>query len=104
MKKDIFHRIEEEAKPDFSGILSKSFELFKKVRKEAVYHVLITMAIAIPLILLIYVPLLIMVSLRGGFDGPGYHSVNDYYGNNFEPPILWIVIYCFVLFIVTFII
>lgn len=62
------------------------------------------MAIVIPLTLLIYVPLLIMISFLGGFDGPGFHSVNHYYGNNFEPPILWIIIYCFVLFIVVFII
>ena len=104
MQKDIFQRIEEAGKPDFSDILSKSFDLFKKVWEQAIYHVLITMAMVIPFIILVYVPILIMINVSGGFDGYGYHSVNDYYGNNFEPPVLWIIIYSIVVFVVVFII
>ena len=104
MQKDIFQRIEEAGKPDFSDILSKSFDLFKKVWEQAVYHVLITMAMVMPLIILMYVPLLIMMNMYGGFDSYGYESVNDYYGNINEPPVLWIIIYSIGMFIGIFII
>jgi len=104
MQKDIFQRIEEAASPDFSDILSKSFELFKKVWEQALYHVLITMAMVFPLIILMYVPLLIMMNMYGGFDSYGYQSVNDYYGNNIEPSVLWIIIYSIGLFVGIFII
>ena len=68
MGKDIFQRIERAGKPSFSDILSKSFELFKKVWKEAFYHVLITIAILIPFLIIIYVSLIYNDGLFGSIQ------------------------------------
>ncbi|PVW17197.1 hypothetical protein [Marixanthomonas spongiae] len=57
MKHVIFQKVEQANKPDFGDVLSKSFELFKKVWVEGTVHVLITFAIAIPVMILAYLPL-----------------------------------------------
>ena len=41
MENPVFQKIENANKPDFGDILSKSFELFKKVWEQALYHVLL---------------------------------------------------------------
>lgn len=104
MQKDLFQRIEEAEKPDFSDILSKSIELFKKVWEQALYHVLITMALILPMMIIVYIPLLVMMNMYGGLDGYGNHSVNDYIGHSSEPPVIFIIIYAIVMFMVIFII
>ena len=48
MKMDIFQRIENATRPDFGDILSKSFELFQKLFKEAVMHGLVSLLVLIP--------------------------------------------------------
>ena len=60
MKMDIFQRIENAARPDFGDILSKSFDLFQKLFKEAVMHGLVSLLVVIPFIIVVYVPVLPM--------------------------------------------
>lgn len=97
MGKDIFQRIETAGKPSFSDILSKSFELFKKVWKEAFYHVLITIAILIPFLIIIYVPLLTMMGYSGVYNIYGYYEP-------FELPIGLLIVYAIIFFALIFII
>ncbi|MFC7356670.1 hypothetical protein ACFQO1_03145 [Jejudonia soesokkakensis] len=76
MEHDIFQKIENAPKPNFENILSKSFDLFKLTWKECLFHGLISLAIAIPFILLIYAPLMpmyiemIQASVNGGYYEP----------------------------------
>jgi len=58
MQNDIFTKIETAQKPDFGGILSKSFDLFKLIWKDCLYHGLISMAVALPFLILVYAPLM----------------------------------------------
>lgn len=97
MEKDIFQRIETAGKPSFSDILSKSFELFKKVWKEAFYHVLITIAILIPFLIIIYVPFFTMMGYRGVYDSYGYYEP-------FDLPIGLLIVYAIIFFALIFII
>ncbi len=97
MGKDIFQRIERAGKPSFSDILSKSFELFKKVWKEAFYHVLITIAILIPFLIIIYVPLFAMMGYSGVYNTYGYYEP-------FDLPIGLLIVYAIIFFALIFII
>ncbi|MBQ4820786.1 hypothetical protein [Aquimarina sp. MMG016] len=54
----LFEKIENSKKPDFGDVLSKSFEMYKKTFSIGLVHVLISLALAIPFILIIYIPLL----------------------------------------------
>lgn len=98
MQKTIFHKIENASSPDFSDILSKSFELFKKVWEQALYHVLITMALVIPFAMLIYVPLIYIMSVTGGFDNP------DFYENNEAVSLMIVIAYAIVFLVMIFVI
>lgn len=52
----LFQRIEQAPALDFGDILSKSFELFKKVWVQALLTGIVTILIAIPFVLIIYLP------------------------------------------------
>ncbi len=58
MEHKIFQKIEQSSKPNFSDVISKSFDMFKLVFKEGLIHSLISLAIAIPFLLIIYIPVL----------------------------------------------
>ncbi|MEM7085133.1 MAG: hypothetical protein AAF489_03065 [Bacteroidota bacterium] len=60
MKMDVFQRIENAARPDFGDILSKSFELFQKLFKEAVLHGLVSLLVVVPFFIVVYVPIVPM--------------------------------------------
>lgn len=60
MQTNLFNRIENAKTVEFGGILSKSFELFKKVWVEGFIHFLISLIVVIPFLLVIYIPLLPM--------------------------------------------
>jgi len=62
MEHEIFQRIENSKKPDFSDVISKSFDLYKKYFTQGLVHSLVALALMIPLILIIYIPLLPMYS------------------------------------------
>ncbi len=93
MKQEILQKIETAGTPDFGSLLSRSFDLFKKVWLESFMHVLVTMIAVIPFLIVIYVPFvpLIISSVRGEST------------RNFDPylnyPIIMIVGYFILLFI-----
>lgn len=81
MKMDIFQRIENAARPDFGDILSKSFELFQKLFKEAVMHGLVSLLVLIPFFIVVYVPILPMYMEMLQHAGDPYYSpsaLDDY--------------------------
>ena len=97
MKKDIFQKIEEAHKPDFGDILTRSFEFFKKVWQEGLMHVLVTIAMSIPIIILIYVPYILFFVANGVFNEYGINNDGYYNDNFYEPDLLpllpWIILY-----------
>lgn len=58
MEHPIFSKIENASKPDFGAILSNSFDLYKKVFSQGIIHTLVSIAISIPFILVVYIPIL----------------------------------------------
>ena len=99
MEHKIFKKIEQSSKPDFSDIISKSFDMYKKVISEGIVHTLISLAIAIPFILIVYIPIL-----------PGYidmitHAGDPYYQPSFFEgmgPVM-IIIWVLVVLVMSFI-
>ena len=105
MEHPIFQKIENANKPDFGDILSKSFELFKKVWEQALYHVLIIIAVVTPMMLIIYIPYILFVFYGIGHDGYGSYDSYGYYDEpNMLPYIPLLIIYFIVFFIVIFIV
>jgi len=97
MKQDIFQKIENASSPDFGDLLTRSFDLFKKVWLESFLHTLILMIAVIPFIIIIYLPFvpIIIKSLQKSSTG--------YYNPSFDYPVLIIVGY-FTLLIILIII
>ena len=58
MKSDIFERIENSKPVDFGDVLSKSFELYQKHFTQGLTHSLIVFAVAIPFVLIMYIPIM----------------------------------------------
>ncbi|MEM7185946.1 MAG: hypothetical protein AAF466_04740 [Bacteroidota bacterium] len=88
MKTTIFEKIENSKSVDFGDILSKSFELYKKVFQEGLMHTLVSLIVVIPFILVIYIPLLPMYIDMIQYGGDPY-----YYGNEpffLESPVMMI--------------
>lgn len=98
MQKDIFQRIEEANKPDFGAILSKSFELFKKTWEQALYHVLASMVVVIPMLLIIYVPYFAVIFSQ---VSSGSNDFND--ASEFITYLPLLIVYGLVVFCVIFI-
>ncbi len=69
MKNDILQKIETAATPDFGNLLSKSFNLFKRIWVESLVHLLITMIAVLPFIVLVYLPFIpiLISSVQGGY-------------------------------------
>jgi len=81
MKMDIFQRIENSARPDFGDILSKGFELFQKLFKEAVMHGLVSLLVLIPFIIVVYIPIIPMyIEMLQNAGDPYYtpSALDDY--------------------------
>ena len=97
MKTDIFQKIETSSKPDFSDILSKSFELFKKVWESSLYHALILIAIVIPFIMVVYIPFIFLMTNQGGFNSYGYYE-------SWEPSAVLLIVYFIVVFAMVFVV
>ena len=87
MEPQIFQKIETAKSPDFGDILSKSFELFKKIWVEGMLHILVTIAVILPLLAVLYVPF-ITIFFKDGFYG-GKLNVNPFS----EYSVVWIAIY-----------
>ncbi|MCH9660393.1 MAG: hypothetical protein K0U54_05725 [Bacteroidetes bacterium] len=58
MNTSIFKRIENAKSPDFGDVISNSFDLYKKYFSQGLTHSLIALAVAIPFILIVYIPLI----------------------------------------------
>ncbi|WP_439152845.1 hypothetical protein [Winogradskyella sp.] len=88
---DILQRIQNAKDLDFGDLFNRSIELFKKVWVQGLVTLLLNMVLAIPVMLLIYIPLIAM----GVMDG--YMSIyNSYdpYGSYSQPdvsPVMLIV-------------
>lgn len=65
MTNRLFEKIENSKPIDFGDIFNKSTELFKKVWVQGFVHLLITMVIIIPLILVMYIPIFAIAGLAG---------------------------------------
>ncbi len=79
MEHPIFQKIAQAPKLDFGDILSKSFHLFKKVWVEGMVHILITIAITIPVMILVYVPLVPMMIQEGQMlSGQEFNPFTEY--------------------------
>ncbi|MGJ8664764.1 MAG: hypothetical protein ACSHW7_00210 [Patiriisocius sp.] len=75
MYQRLLSKIEQSTSFDFGDVLSKSFDLFKKVWVEGFVHLLLLMAISIPVILIFYIGMFLVVGVNafatnaaGGFD------------------------------------
>jgi len=99
MKIDIYQRIENATKPDFGTILSKSFELFQKLFKEAVMHGLVSMLVFIPFVIVVYVPVIPMYIEMIQNAGDPYYTPSAF--DNYSPMLIigWVVL----VFILSFI-
>ncbi len=93
MKKELLQKIETAGTPDFGNLLSKSFDLFKRIWVESLVHLLITMIAVLPFVFIVYLPFVpaIISSVQGGASS-GIEPYMDY-------PILMIIGYFVLLFI-----
>ncbi len=93
MKEQLIQKIESARTPDFGNLLSKSFDLFKKVWVDSFMHVIVTFVVAIPLIVLIYIPFfpLIIESARNG----GMDHVEP----NFDYPLITMIAFGLLVFV-----
>ncbi len=79
MEHPIFKRIENAQKPDFGDILTKTFDAVKELWQPALYHGLISMAMMIPFLILVYVPLAPMyIGLFENFGDSYYQPTINY--------------------------
>lgn len=62
---------------DFGDIFSKSIELFKKVWLQGFLHLLISFLVMIPLIFIMYIPVITLTAVSSGYED-GY--LNEYLG------------------------
>lgn len=104
MKHSIFQRIENANKLDFGDILSKSIELFKKVWEEALYHVLITIAVTIPIVIAIYIPYVIFILSMTDHRTFNFFHRYEFYGQpeitSYLPLLIPYILIAFVLLII----
>lgn len=97
MEHPIFKKIENANKIEFGSILSKSIDLFKRTWEQGAYHVLITIGLMLPLMIVIYLPLIPL------FVGGGFYSEYGSFDPFVEYSIMVIVSYIIVILILSFI-
>lgn len=95
MMDDLLQKIENSQQPDFGNVLSKSFELFKKVWLEGFVHLLISMIIVLPFAAIAYIPMMGWMASSGILGA----SMDNYAASQAEPPVL-IMILTVLLFLV----
>lgn len=92
MKMDVFQRIENADRPDFGNILSKSFELFQKLFKEAVLHGLVSLLVLVPFFIVVYVPILPMYIEMLQNAGDPYYSPTAFEDYSVLFIICWVIL------------
>ncbi|MCB0375479.1 MAG: hypothetical protein KDD04_06140, partial [Sinomicrobium sp.] len=70
-------KIQQNASLDFGDIFNKSIELFKKTWLQGFLFLVLSMLIAIPAVLIIYIPMLSMTAFRG-FAQYEYYDVPEF--------------------------
>jgi hypothetical protein len=104
MKQNVFQKIENAQSLDFVSILSKSFNLFKNVWQEALTHVLVSMIVVIPMIILIYLPYFMFIFYAtDGISYASYDSFGGYDQPDLTPFIPFFIIYFILVFVIIFI-
>ncbi|WP_378178747.1 hypothetical protein [Aquimarina sp. SS2-1] len=95
----LFEKIENSKRLDFGEVLSKSFEMYKKVFSIGVVHALIIFALAIPFVLIIYVPLI------PSYIGMIQNAGDPYYQPTFleDFSIIIVVVWILVVFVLSFV-
>ena len=97
MLSEFLQKVENSQKVDFGGVLTKCVELFKKTWQQGAIHFSIILAAVIPMILLIYVPII-------WYSETQRSSYYDYYGDytyvSNEPNPMLIVIWVLVVLVV----
>jgi len=104
MEHPIFQKIDRSSKPDFGEILSKSFQIFKDLWVEGLLHGLLSMLFVIPLLIVVYAPLMPMYidMLSGRHYDPYYDPY--YYDAGYEPTFLWLIAYMFIILALSFVV
>ena len=94
MEPDIFKKIENAPRVDFGSILSRSIDMVKLVWQDALVHSLLAFGVALPLLLLILIPVLpIYIDLlEAGAYGNGYDYEPDLPFSSPLPVIVYSVI------------
>ena len=99
----LFDKIENSASLDFGDIFNKSIELFKKAWLQGFIHLLIMMAIMVPLFFVMYIPVFVMAGITG--YGSSYDPYGDYGYTNEELSIglmiLFVVLVLVIVMVVT---
>ncbi|MBW1295506.1 hypothetical protein [Aquimarina litoralis] len=88
----LFERIENSKKPEFGDIISKSFELYKKVFSVGMVHALVIFALAIPFVLATYLPLLPFYIDMIQNSGDPYYEPSFLEGYSVIMIIVWVIV------------
>lgn len=75
--KTIEQKIDESPELDLGAVLNRSFNLFKEVWLDGLIHVLLTMGVVFPLVVVSYLPLLIAVGVENITSANAMHSVDN---------------------------
>ncbi|OED42892.1 hypothetical protein AB832_02835 [Flavobacteriaceae bacterium (ex Bugula neritina AB1)] len=94
----LMNKIENSSPVEFGVILNKSIDLFKKVWLQGFIHLLISMIIVVPLILVLYIPIMALVGIEGVQESYGE------YPNPFEELSIGLVVLFVILAIIVSII
>jgi len=95
MKQELLQKIEMAKSPDFGQVLSKSFDLYKIIWLESLLHALATLILAIPLLLLFYMPF-----ITNFIEAAQQQIDSDIYSPNFDYPTPIIIVYVFLILVV----
>src|SRR5690606_4596507 len=98
MEPQIFQKIERAKAPDFGDILTKSFELFKKIWVEGMLHLLVILAVILPFLAILYVPFIaILIKAEANGGQPDFNPFLEY-------SVLWIGVYILAFLVIMIII
>ena len=92
MEQDIFSKIDTAKTLDFGSILSRSFDMVKHVWQEALMHTLLAFAIALPIILLILIPILPMYIELIETSAQGYGAAPEVPFDSFATLLLYMLL------------
>ncbi len=101
MEHPIFKKIEQSKKVDFGDVLSKSYELYKKIWKQGAMHTLIMLVVIIPFVLIVYLPMIYLSANASRYDSTYYY--NDYNPSDLLTFDANMVLYLIIYFVIVFV-